>query len=65
MRHRFAGAVRIDECVVFFSCGSGQRLEPVGVMGCAVFQRPALHGVRDGIGGLTVKRPLIGDGFLQ
>ena len=65
MRHGFAGAVRIDECVMLFGSGAGQRLEPVGVMGCAVFQCPALHGVRDGIGGLTVKRPLIGNGFLQ
>ena len=33
-----------DKCVMFFCGDAGKGLEPVGVMGGAVFNSPVLHG---------------------
>ena len=35
---------------MLFRCDAGHGLEPVGVMGGALFQRPLLHGLGDGVG---------------
>ena len=33
------------EGIVLFRCDAGQRLKPVGVMGCPILNRPVLHGL--------------------
>ena len=40
----------LDEGVVFLSCGVGQRVEPVGVVGCAHVHGPFLHSLCNLVG---------------
>ena len=49
-------AVAGDEAVVLFGGEASHGLEPVGVVGGALFQRPVLHGVGDLPGGGTIQR---------
>ena len=63
-------AVAGDEAVVLFGGEAGHGLEPVGVVGGALLDRPVLHGVGDLTGGGTIQRrslcqallPLLVDG---
>ena len=45
-----------DEAVVLLGGEAGHGLEPVGVMGGTLFDRPILHGVGDLAGGGTIQR---------
>ena len=44
-----------DEGIVLFGCAFRQRLEPVGVVGDAVFVGPLLHAVGHGVGNGAVE----------
>ena len=46
----------LDEAFMFFGRDARHRLEPVGVVGAAVFQRPILHGVSHHVGQFAAQR---------
>ena len=54
-----------DEAVVLFGSDAGQRLEPVGEMGGAVFDGPVLHRVGHSIGDLVIQARAFVDGLFQ
>ena len=58
-------AFRLQKRVVLFGGSAGQRLEPVGVMGRALRDRPLLHRVGDVPGDRGVQRRAFPDGFQQ
>ncbi len=49
------GAIQREEGVVLLSGGSGLRLEPVAVVGDAVFHRPLFHGMCEGVGHFDIE----------
>ena len=55
--------MRVDERVVLLGGDAGERLEPVRVVGGAVFDGPFLHRVGDDVGDLEVERAILLDGL--
>ena len=53
--------VRGDEAVVLLGSDAGHRLEPVGVVGTALFDRPLLHRVGNGVRDLEIERNTVLD----
>ena len=62
-----AGTVRLgaDEAVVLLTGDAGQGLEPVGVMGGALLDGPALHDAGHHVGHFQIERLTLFDGRLQ
>ena len=54
-----------DEAVVLFSGNASHGLEPMGIMGYALFDRPVLHCVGDHSGNLGIKAATLVDGLLE
>ena len=64
IHHDLAAAHRGDEAVVLLGGDAGHGLEPVGVVGGALFHGPLLHGLCDLIGGGDVQSGAVGDALL-
>ena len=60
-----AVAHRVDEGVVLFRGAAGEGLEPVGVVGAAVLDRPLLHSMGDGVGDFLVEGRAVLDGLVE
>ena len=58
-------AVGGDEGLVLLGGDAGHRLEPVGVVGRALFNRPVLHGVGHDVGDLAGERTVLRKGLLE
>ena len=56
---------RGDKAVVFFCRDSGQRLEPMGKVRCALFDRPVLHSLRNCVCNVGFKLGAIVDRLFQ
>ena len=56
-------AFRVEKGVVLFGGDAREGLEPVRVVGRAVFDRPLLHGVRHDVCHLDIKRQALVDGL--
>ena len=54
--HRRRHARRLEKRVVLLGRAAGHRLEPMGEMSRALFERPSLHPLRDSIGNRRIKR---------
>ena len=54
-----------DKGVVFFGGDAGHRLEPVGVVRCALFNGPILHRIGDDPGDLRIQRGALADRLLE
>ena len=63
LHDRASALCRGYEGIVLFGGDSGHGLEPVGVMGAAVLERPCLHGVGDAVGHVQVDVLAFGHGF--
>ena len=61
---RTVGAGR-DERVVLLGGDAGHRLEPVGEVGRALFNRPVLHCIGDHAGDLRIQRRALANGALE
>ena len=61
---RAVGAGR-DERVVLLGGDAGHRLEPVGEVGHALFNRPVLHRIGDHAGDLRIQRRALANGALE
>ena len=62
LRDRAAFRRRRDERIVLLGGDAGERLEPVRVVGRAVFDRPVFHRGGDDVGDRRVERLSLGDG---
>ena len=56
---------RGDKAVMLFGGNPGEGLEPVGIVGCAVGDRPVLHSSSNGIGHAGLQLCAMIDGFSQ
>ncbi len=66
LHHDLALCIRgRNEGIVLLRSNACQRLEPVGIVGCAVFDGPLLHGMGHGIRDRGIQLIALGDGFLQ